>query len=107
VARERIMASKLRAVVALLLATACLLAATVADARPLKEQEPSPMPSSEGDDGDARVPTAVVVESPAGDMQMVVVGTAEDDGAGRNKFVMSIDMLGGIKGSGPSPGDGH
>ncbi|RCV22255.1 hypothetical protein SETIT_4G206000v2 [Setaria italica] len=98
------MAAKLRAqapaVVALLLAAAGLLvlAATVADARPLKEE---PSSSSEGDD----VPT-VVVESPAGDIQ-TVVGTAEDDGAGRNKFVMSIDMLGGIKESGPSPGAGH
>jgi hypothetical protein len=93
------------AVVALLLATAWLvvLAATVADARPLiKNELPS---SSEGDD--ARVPAVVVVESPVGGIQTVVGTTAEDDGAGRNELVMSIDMLGGIKNSGPSPGDGH
>jgi hypothetical protein len=104
VVRENIMASKLRVVVALLLATACLLvlAATVADARPLKEE---PSPPSEGDD--ARVPPAVMVESPAGDIQTVVGAAEHGGGCGGNKFVMSIDMLGGIKESGPSPGAGH
>ncbi|CAN6216215.1 unnamed protein product [Urochloa humidicola] len=96
------------AVAALLLATCLLmaLAATVADAgRPLKEE---PSSWSKGDDV---VRTVVVVESPAaGDIQ-TVVGTAEHDGAGSRdddgRAFMTIDMLGGIKDSGPSPGDGH
>ncbi|OEL12601.1 hypothetical protein BAE44_0026380 [Dichanthelium oligosanthes] len=98
------MASKLTralapAFAALILATFLLsLAATVANARPLKVKELS---SSEGDD----VHT-VVVESPAADIQ-TVVGAAEHDGAGGHKFTMSIGMLGGIKDSGPSPGAGH
>ncbi|CAL5039541.1 unnamed protein product [Urochloa decumbens] len=99
----RMAAAKLRAaVVALLLATSLLV---LADAgRPLKE-EPS-LSSSEGDDA---VRTAAV-ESPAGDIQ-TVVGAAEHDGAGGSRddgrAFMSIDMLGGIKDSGPSPGAGH
>ncbi|CAN6163368.1 unnamed protein product [Urochloa humidicola] len=105
-------AAKLRArsaaqatAVALLVATCLLvLAATVADAgRPLKEE---PAPSS---DGDNAVRTVVVVEATAGDIQ-TVVGAAEHDGAGNRddgRAFMSIHMLGGIKDSGPSPGDGH
>ncbi|CAL5041794.1 unnamed protein product [Urochloa decumbens] len=98
----RMAAAKLRAaVVALLLATSLLV--VLADAgRPLKE-EPSSW-SSEGDD------TVAVVESPASDIQ-TVVGAAEHDGAGGSRddgrAFMSIDMLGGIKDSGPSPGAGH
>jgi hypothetical protein len=91
------MAAKLKArapeaVAQLLLATCLVLAATVASARPLKT-----MPS-EGDG----------VESLAGDIE-TVVGIPEHDGAGdrgEHKF-LSIDMLGGIKDSGPSPGAGH
>jgi hypothetical protein len=91
------MAAKLKvrapeAVALLLLATCLVLAATVASARPLKTM------SSEGDG----------VESPAGDIE-TVVGTPELDCAGNSgghKF-LSIDMLGGIKDSGPSPGAGH
>ncbi|TVU08246.1 hypothetical protein EJB05_41643, partial [Eragrostis curvula] len=86
------MAAKLRTrapgAVALLLATCLVLAATVASARPLKQ-------ASEGD-------CAHTVESPASNIQ-TVVETGEEGG---HKF-MSIDMLGGIKDSGPSPGVGH
>ncbi|RLN13050.1 hypothetical protein C2845_PM09G19290 [Panicum miliaceum] len=93
------MAGKL-ASVALLLA---LAAAAVADARPLKREEPPP--PSEGDD-DARHAVVVVESPPAGGIQ-TVVGAAEHDGAGARKFAMSIDMLRGVKDSGPSPGAGH
>ncbi|KAF8658497.1 hypothetical protein HU200_058951 [Digitaria exilis] len=78
------------------------MSATVASARPLK---PS---SSEGDD--TRV--AVVVEAPAGGDIQTVVGTTTtaehggEAGCGGHRF-MSIDMLGGVKDSGPSPGAGH
>ncbi|GJN38898.1 hypothetical protein PR202_gb27979 [Eleusine coracana subsp. coracana] len=95
------MAAKLRGrapgAVALLLATFLVLAATVASARPLKL-------SSSSSEGDGVRHTTV--ESPAGDIQTVV---RSDGGAGDrsgHKF-MSIDMLGGIKDSGPSPGAGH
>ncbi|PAN23188.1 hypothetical protein GQ55_4G075000 [Panicum hallii var. hallii] len=82
------------AAAALLLAAACLvLAATVADARPLMREE---LPSS-----------SVVVESPPAGGIQTVVGAAEHDGAGARKFAMSIDMLRGVKDSGPSPGAGH
>lgn len=80
------------------MAIALLLAScVVADARPLK-------PSSEGDD--ARV---AAVEAPAGNIQTVVGTTAKHsggEGCGGHRF-MSIDMLGGVKDSGPSPGAGH
>lgn len=92
------MAAKLRAqapAAAAYLVVMCLLvlAATPASARPLEMLEK---------DG------ARAVESPVGDIQ-TVVGTVEHDvGAGGpgHKF-MNIDMLGGIKDSGPSPGAGH
>ncbi|KAF8687838.1 hypothetical protein HU200_042780 [Digitaria exilis] len=79
------------------------MSATVASARPMK---PS---SSEGDD--TRV---VVVEASARDDIQTVVGkttaAAEEHGGeagcGGHRF-MSIDMLGGVKDSGPSPGAGH
>lgn len=80
---------------ALLLATCLALSsATVASARPLK-------PSSEG------VEAAPAVD----DIQRVVGTTAaehggEGCGGGGHRF-MSIDMLGGVKDSGPSPGAGH
>ncbi|CAN6207177.1 unnamed protein product [Urochloa humidicola] len=104
-AANKVRAPAQAAVLALLLVTCLLmLAAAVADAsRPLKED---PAPSSEGDDA---VRTVVVVESPVGDIQ-TVVGVAEHDGAGSRddgRAFMSIDMLGGIKDSGPSPGAGH
>ena len=89
-------------VVGLLLLTTCLLlTATVSSAsRPLKV-------SSEGDDGDAQHHT--VESPPVGYIQtVVVVGAAEQDGgAAAGHRLMSVDMLGGIKNSGPSPGDGH
>ncbi|RLM55455.1 hypothetical protein C2845_PM10G16890 [Panicum miliaceum] len=78
------------AAAALLLAAACLV---LADARPLKREE---LPSS-----------SVVVESPPAGGIQTVVGAAEHDGAGARKFAMSIDMLRGVKDSGPSPGAGH
>ncbi|CAL5053909.1 unnamed protein product [Urochloa decumbens] len=109
----RMAATKLRAsapaaVAALLLATCLLaLAATVTDAgRPLKEEQSSS--SSEGDD--AVRTAAAVVESPASDIQTVVGAAEHDDGSGSRddgRAFMSIDMLGGIKDSGPSPGAGH
>ncbi|CAD6336163.1 unnamed protein product [Miscanthus lutarioriparius] len=87
-------------VVGLLLATCLWLAATVASTtRPLK------VSSSEGDGAQH------TVESPPVGyiIQTVVVGTAaeQDGGAAGRSRLMNVDMLGGIKNSGPSPGDGH
>ncbi|KAG0515240.1 hypothetical protein BDA96_10G261900 [Sorghum bicolor] len=88
--------------VGLLLATCLLLllAATVANAsRPLKVSY---------DDGAQHT-----VESPpvVGYIQTVVVGTTaeaeQDGGAAAGHRLMNVDMLGGIKDSGPSPGVGH
>ncbi|KAK3130888.1 hypothetical protein QOZ80_6BG0499290 [Eleusine coracana subsp. coracana] len=96
------MAAKLRGrapgAVALLFATFLVLAATVASARPLKSS------SEEEEEGDGV--RHATVESPAGDIQTVV---GSDGGAGdrSGRKFMSIDMLGGIKDSGPSPGAGH
>jgi hypothetical protein len=88
-------------VVGLLLATCLLLAATVANAsRPLKV-------SSSSSEGDGAQHT---VESPPVGyiIQTVVVGTAaEQDGGAAGHRLMNVDMLGGIKDSGPSPGAGH
>ena len=86
-------------VVGLLLATCLWLAATVASTtRPLK------VSSSEGDGAQH------TVESPPVGyiIQTVVVGTAaEQDGGAAGHRLMNVDMLGGIKDSGPSPGVGH
>ncbi|KAG8075188.1 hypothetical protein GUJ93_ZPchr0006g41691 [Zizania palustris] len=82
-----------------LLVVLCLvLASTVADARLLKLA---------GKDD-----VALVVEAPAVDIQTVVGSTERDGGesdAGSlwRGFVVTIDMLRGIKDSGPSPGAGH
>ncbi|KAF0931360.1 hypothetical protein E2562_004500 [Oryza meyeriana var. granulata] len=86
-----------RVIFTLLVVTCLLLATTVADARLLKRMEK---------DGDA---SSSVVESPAVDLQ-TIFGSAEGDaGAGGLRWLksISIDMLGGIKDSGPSPGAGH
>uniref|UniRef100_A0A0E0LDT0 Uncharacterized protein n=1 Tax=Oryza punctata TaxID=4537 RepID=A0A0E0LDT0_ORYPU len=87
-----------RVIVFTLLFVACLVLATttVADARLLKRTER---------DGDA-------VESPAVDFQAIVGSTEGDgDGAGDGGLQwlksVSLDMLGAIKDSGPSPGAGH
>jgi hypothetical protein len=88
-ASNRVMARAPGAVALLLFATCLVLAAS---ARPLKL-------SLEGDG-------VRTVESPAGDIQPVVSTDGAGDRGG-HKFMMSIDMLGGMKDSGPSPGAGH
>lgn len=92
------MAAKLRAQApaATLVMVMCLLvlAVTIASARPLTLSEK---------DG------ARAVEPPVGDDIQTVVGTMEHDGGAGSpghKFI-NIDMLGGVKNSGPSPGAGH
>ncbi|KAL5199757.1 hypothetical protein ABZP36_020960 [Zizania latifolia] len=83
-----------------LLVVVCLvLAPTVADARLLKLA---------GKDD-----VAFVVEAPAVDIQTVVGRSTESDGGESGAgslwrgFVVTVDMLRGIKDSGPSPGAGH
>uniref|UniRef100_A0A0E0AC92 Uncharacterized protein n=1 Tax=Oryza glumipatula TaxID=40148 RepID=A0A0E0AC92_9ORYZ len=85
-----------RVIVFTLVVVACLVLATttkVADARMLKRMER---------DGDA------VVESPAVDLE-AMDGSTEGAGDGGLQWLksVSLDMFGGIKDSGPSPGAGH
>uniref|UniRef100_A0A0D9WSE9 Uncharacterized protein n=1 Tax=Leersia perrieri TaxID=77586 RepID=A0A0D9WSE9_9ORYZ len=78
---------RLRMIFTLLAVTCLVVATTVADARMLKRMEKD-------------------VESPAVDLPAIF---GRDAGAGGLQWLrsVSLDMLAGIKDSGPSPGAGH
>ncbi|KQK17556.1 hypothetical protein BRADI_1g35290v3 [Brachypodium distachyon] len=87
------MAAKLRA----LLVVACLVLATAAAVSGTR-----PLTAVSEEEGDG----ARAVKSPpaTADVIQTMVGAVE--GAGHKLFI-GVDMLRGIKNSGPSPGDGH